>query len=519
MKQKPHPNLEPPLSGWRIQGRFYPLAAICAVLLWGIIMPPAALSRSPWPRISLVPWADGFEGPVHLTQAGDAGERVFVVEQEGRIRLATRGASAHDIVLDISGRVGCCGERGLLSMAFPPGFPARNWFYVDYTDTAGNTVISRFHMPAPGGSVADPDSEEIILRIQQPFANHNGGQIAFGPDGYLYIGTGDGGSGGDPQGNSQNTGVLLGKILRIDVESGTAPYGIPPDNPFVSVPGIPDEIWAYGLRNPWRFSFDRVSGDLFIADVGQNRVEEVNFQPSGSRGGENYGWNIMEGPECFADPLCDAGGLVAPVAYYEHPRGCSVTGGHVYRGPSHPGLAGIYLYGDFCEGVIHGLRSYNGAWQSTPLLNSNLLISGFGEDEAGEIYILDLAGGGVYRVHAHSGIMPDVRANGLDGPLSVNAGDTVSITVGLGPGEVSAQSAEWWLVAETPRGLFSFEPPLNWVPGLKSSLTDQVFPFPALEVFMGVLPPGRTVIHFGLDPLSDEIPQATWLDQVVVEVE
>ncbi len=334
-------------------------------LLWGFVFSTCLLvllingiafsqGVGPLPQISLFLWASGFQRPVHVTHAGDGSGRLFVVEQGGRILQVNRGESIHPIFLDISNRVTCCGERGLLSAAFPPGFEEKHYFYAYYTDLSGGSVISRFHLVA-GGNVGDPASEEILLQIPQPFANHNGGQLSFGPDGYLYIGTGDGGSGGDPLNNGQNTGVLLGKILRIDVESGGEPYVIPPDNPFNGDPGGLDEIWAYGLRNPWRFSFDRLTGDLYVADVGQNRFEEVNFQAASSGGGENYGWKIMEGPDCFGASSCNQEGLVLPVAFYDHTQGCSVTGGHVYRGPTYSGLQSVYLYGDFCSGVIWGL--------------------------------------------------------------------------------------------------------------------------------------------------------------------
>ena len=246
-----------------------------------------------WPAIQVQRLVGGVTQPTHVAAVPDGGGRLWVVEQPGRIRLVRNGVLAQAPVLDITSRVSCCGERGLLSVAFPPGFATKRYFYVNYTNLAGNTVIGRYRLTAD--DVADPASETVVLGVDQPFANHNGGQLAFGPDGFLYIGMGDGGSGGDPFGNGQSLGTLLGKILRIDVESGTQPYAVPPSNPFVGRAGARGEIWAYGLRNPWRFSFDRATGDLYIADVGQELYEEVDFQPAASRGGENYGWNIMEG--------------------------------------------------------------------------------------------------------------------------------------------------------------------------------------------------------------------------------
>jgi glucose/arabinose dehydrogenase len=248
--------------------------------------------------------------------------------------------------------------------------------------------------------VADPASDNILLTIPQPFANHNGGQLAFGPDGFLYIGLGDGGSGGDPQNNAQNDNSLLGKILRIDVESGVSPYAIPPTNPFVSTAGARGEIWAIGLRNPWRFSFDRLTGDLYIADVGQSSFEEVNFQPATSPGGENYGWRIMEGSHCFGDPACSSAGLILPVAEYDHGQGCSITGGFVYRGQAYPRIQGVYIYADFCSGRFWGLKNDNTVWRNELLLAEPHSISSFGEDEAGNLYATDLGAGIVYEIAA-----------------------------------------------------------------------------------------------------------------------
>ncbi len=350
---------------------------------------------APWPQIALQAVGSGFRQPTTIANAGDGSGRLFVLEQRGRIRVLAAGATG--TFLDISDRVSCCIERGLLGLAFPPGYATKGRFYVHYTNLAGNVVIARYRVSADP-NVADPASEEILLTIDHPYANHNGGQLAFGPrDGYLYIGVGDGGSEEDPHNYGQNPGVLLGKILRIDVEGGTMPYAVPPDNPFVSRPGYRPEIWALGLRNPWRFSFDRETGDLYIADVGQDRYEEVDFQPASSRGGENYGWRIMEGLHCFNPDPCDPAGLVQPVAEYDHALGCSITGGYVYRGPD-VALRGVYYYGDYCSGRMWGLRQENGAWQNTQLLKSPYPISTFGEDEAGNVYLADYAGGRIYQL-------------------------------------------------------------------------------------------------------------------------
>ena len=343
--------------------------------------------------------ARGLERPIHVTNAGDGSGRLFVVEKAGRIRIVVGGELQDVPFLDISDRVGSAGsEQGLFAVAFDPGYRDNGLFFVHYTDKAGDTVIARYRA-TPGSNAADPASATTLLRIDQPAANHNGGQIAFGPDGYLYIGMGDGGGSGDPNRNGQNRGTLLGKILRIDVDGGN-PYGIPPDNPFREVAGARPEIWALGLRNPWRFSFDRVTGDLFIADVGQNRLEEVHFQPGSSRGGENYGWNIMEGSACFRPATgCQRSGLTLPIAEYSHDLGCSITGGFRYRGRDVPAFADAYFFADYCSGRIWGLAPAGGGWSMTQLLDTELSISSFGEDERGELYILD-AGGGLYRLEA-----------------------------------------------------------------------------------------------------------------------
>jgi glucose/arabinose dehydrogenase len=355
------------------------------------------------PQIALVPKFSGLSSPLGVTHAGDNTGRLYIVEQAGRIRLIDNSSLRAAPFLDISARVLSGGERGLLGLAFPPGFGATRRFYVNYTRAPdGSTVIARYLVTADS-SVADSNSEEVLLTIPQPFANHNGGQVAFGRDGFLYIGMGDGGSGGDPDNNAQNPASLLGKMLRIDV--GSAPdsgllYAIPQTNPFVQSPGFRAEIWAMGLRNPWRFSFDRVTGDLYIGDVGQAAFEEVDFQPAGSAGGQNYGWNTMEGAHCFGNPACIQTGLVLPVAEYDHGQGCSITGGFVYRGQAFPRLQGFYLYADFCSGRFWGLKRDGPAWQNSILLNEPHSISSFGEDEAGNLYATDLNAGIVYEIAA-----------------------------------------------------------------------------------------------------------------------
>jgi glucose/arabinose dehydrogenase len=319
----------------------------------------------------------------------------------GRIRIVRDGALVPAPFLDIGDRVGASGsEQGLLGLAFHPDYAANGLFFVNYTDRQGSTVVARFSVSSDPDR-AEPGSEAILLTLAQPAANHNGGNLVFGPDGYLYIGTGDGGAAGDQFGNGQNGQTLLGAMLRLDVD-GAQPFTIPADNPFVGNPDVRDEIWAIGLRNPWRYAFDRLTGDLYIADVGQNKYEEVNFQPAASPGGQNYGWPIMEAAHCFPEErACEQAGLTLPVVEYDHTLGCSITGGYVYRGAEQPLLAGIYLFGDYCSGRIWGLaRSADGRWQTAQLAQADLRISAFGEDEAGELYLVDLTGGDLYRIVA-----------------------------------------------------------------------------------------------------------------------
>lgn len=339
--------------------------------------------------------ARGLRQPLFVTHAGDGSGRLFVVEKAGTIRTIPDGQP----FLDISERVGSTGsEQGLLGLAFHPRFRENGFFYLNYTDLNGDTVIARFGLtPDRRG---DPGSEQRLLFQKQPAANHNGGMLAFGPDGFLYIGLGDGGGANDTYKNGQNRQSWLGKLLRIDVDRG-APYAIPPDNPFVGDGQTLPEIWAYGLRNPWRFSFDRATKDLYIGDVGQNRYEWVHFQPAGSKGGQNYGWPILEGAHCLRGDTCDRTGLTPPVAEYEHRLGCSLTGGYVYRGARFPLLQGVYVFGDYCSGRVWTLhRDATGQWITTEMLQTSARISSFGEDEAGEVYLTDLAAGTVLRLTA-----------------------------------------------------------------------------------------------------------------------
>jgi len=346
--------------------------------------------------ITLRQVASGLHLPLDVVDAGDAPGRLYVVQQDGLIMVVDRGTVRPTPFLDLSGRIASGGERGLLSMAFAPDYAKSGRFFVYYTDPDGTVTIARFGRPAQGAAV-DPGSGTVLLTIEHPASNHNGGMVLFGPDGMLYTGTGDGG-GGNAE-NGQRTDTLLGKLLRLDVSGDR--YTIPPDNPLMGDPAVSHEIWALGLRNPWRFSFDRQTRDLWIGDVGAGRWEEVDFQPASSHGGENYGWPRMEGPDCGIG-ACDPSKYVGPVAAYPHGSGdCVVVGGYVYRGAEIPELQGTYLYGDYCSGRIWALTAADatsGTAAPQLVLSSRLTLSSFGEDRDGELYVTDLSGGGVYQV-------------------------------------------------------------------------------------------------------------------------
>ncbi len=335
-----------------------------------------------------------FERPLELQNAGNGSGQIYIVEQSGKIYFFNTGqASDPSLFLDLSDKVDdSSNEKGLLGLAFHPGFKENGKFFVNYT-ARSSTIISQFTIDKNNQDKSDPGSEKIILSFNQPYPNHNGGKLAFGPDGYLYIATGDGGSGGDPQKNAQNLRSLLGKILRIDVDKNETglTYSIPKDNPFKdNAEGFREEIYAYGLRNPWRFSFDTLTGELWAADVGQDKIEEIDI----IQNGKNYGWNIMEGSYCYEPPTgCDPSGLELPVYEYEHPIGESITGGYVYRGKELPVLQGVYIYADFITGYIWGLVD-SGAqgYRNFTLAETGLNISSFGTDESQELYILAFDG-------------------------------------------------------------------------------------------------------------------------------
>jgi glucose/arabinose dehydrogenase len=348
----------------------------------------------PPPTLALTPVVSGLSSPVDLQFPNDSTGRMFIVQQAGTIRIATNGSLVATPFLDITSKVNSGGEMGLLGLAFHPQFTQNHLFYVHYDrSVAGQvqSVIAEYHVSASDVNLADPNSERILLTVDQPFTNHKGGQIVFGPDGFLYIGFGDGGSGGDPMGNGQNLQTLLGKMLRIDVDhqSGGKQYAIPPTNPFASGGGLP-EIWAYGLRNPWRFSFERGGSRLFSGDVGQDKYEEIDILESG----KNYGWNTMEGMHCFNPASgCDMTGLTLPIAEYDHTEGEAVMGGFVYKGAAIPSLTGTYLLGDYISGTMWQLvESPPGTWTRTKLLSTGRNISSFGQDMAGELYVVDYSG-------------------------------------------------------------------------------------------------------------------------------
>lgn len=332
------------------------------------------------------PVASGLVRPVDLQSDGSG--RLFVVEKPGHIHIIENGQLIEEPFLNIEDRVNDgSNEMGLLGLAFHPNYAQNGYFFVNYTGSGGDTFISRFQVSGDPDK-ANPSSEVNLLRIGQPYPNHNGGGLDFGPDGYLYAGLGDGGAAGDPQGNGQSLDTLLGKILRLDVDSAE-PYAVPADNPFG------DEIWAYGLRNPWRISFDPLTGGFYIADVGQNQYEEINYLPADSPGGANFGWDFREGAHEYEGTA--PAGLTDPVAEYSHGEGgCSVTGGYVYRG-SMPEWNGIYLYGDYCTGIVWGLIQVNGVWQAQRLFDTEERITSFGQDEAGEVYLVG-DGGDVYQL-------------------------------------------------------------------------------------------------------------------------
>lgn len=381
----------------------------------------AAAAVGAAPPIALEALVTGLDRPVTVIDAADGSERLFIPTLPGRIRVWDGERLLDEPFLDIRDRVDCClGERGMVGLAFHPDFAENGFFYVTYDGPDEVARVSRFRV-SDDPNRSNGSSERVLLRVPQPFPQHNLGQLAFGPDGYLYIGSGDGGSAGDPMNNAQDLSTLLGKILRIDVDGGF-PYAVPPDNPFVDTPGARGEIWAYGIRNAWRFTFDRANGDLYLGDVGQDGWEEIDYQPGDSPGGENYGWRRMEGSSCFDPPEgCNDGSLTLPILEYPHfagetDLGCrSVTGGYRYRGPPAPTLPRFYIFGDFCTAEIFGARrNAAGAWVRSRLFDGDFLLVSFGEDLSGRLYAVDFRGGTVYRIVGRGTLASDFES-GLGG--------------------------------------------------------------------------------------------------------
>jgi glucose/arabinose dehydrogenase len=363
-------------------------------------------------RYTWTPIVSDLDNPLLVTHAGDGSNRLFAVEQAGYVLVIENGQLLPTPFLDVSLLLsddvfqGGYTERGLLGLAFHPNYEQNGLFFIHHTDTNGDSIVARYEVSRFNANRANPDTRRELLKVEQPFYDHNGGGLAFGPDGYLYISLGDGGNPNLPNTNSQDPGALLGKLLRIDVDhEGDKPYAIPESNPFVNDPAYAPEIWALGLRNPWRFSFDRATGDLYIADVGQWKWEEVNFQPGDSPGGQNYGWSAYEGTHRYLDfdpPEELISPMTEPIIEYPHEMGCSVTGGHVYRGANLPELHGVYFYGDYCNGMVWGAyRDLTGAWQTITFQDTDFVITSFGEDEQGELYTIDFKGV-IYRLDAAS---------------------------------------------------------------------------------------------------------------------
>ena len=345
--------------------------------------------------VSLHRVASGLRRPVYLTHAGDS--RLFVAEQRGKIRVIEHGEVLMEPFLDLGEHISIDGsERGLLGLAFHPNYIENGFFYVVYTNLDGDTDLVRYQVSEENANRADPASGAPILQILQPFGNHNGGQLAFGPDGYLYAGFGDGGALGDPEDNAQNPETLLGAILRLDID-GAFPYAVPKDNPYEGENGRLLETWQIGLRNPWAFSFDRATGALYVSDVGQEGPEELNFLPAGVSG-INFGWPLREGESCYEAELCASEGLQAPILTYEHDEGCAIIGGYVYRGRQYPSLAGTYFFSDFCQGTLWSLRFTEDGWERTSVYEAETAVSSIGEDNSGELYILTYSSGEVWRI-------------------------------------------------------------------------------------------------------------------------
>ena len=381
------------------------LVVAVALVSWLLLRHPAVSPvvtspKAPTPvKVQLALFASGISNPTDILSTGVSGDgRLFVLDQSGKIRIInSTGTVVPQPFLDITSQVRFEGEMGLLGLAFSPHYATDGFFFVNYIDKNMNTVVARYHISGDANT-ADIASAQIVLKQQQPYTNHNGGALAFGSDGYLYIAFGDGGSAGDPEKRAQDTNTWLGKLLRIDV--GKLPYTVPSDNPYVGKAGVKPEIWDMGLRNPWRISFDSKTHELYIADVGQGDVEEINVEAA-KKGGNNYGWRCYEGDKEFKTDGCkDKSQYVFPALTYDHNEGrCSVTGGYVYRGNSYPDLTGKYFYGDYCGGQVYFMeKQSNGSYTSTKAFQTPYKISTFGQDSSGELYLADYASGAIYRL-------------------------------------------------------------------------------------------------------------------------
>jgi len=388
-----------------------------------------SVAAQAWPEISFSKPIGGFIHPSHLTSAGDGSGRLFVVEQAGRVRIVKNGVLLATPFLDIRARVGnTSAGTGLVSIAFPPDYVSKGHFYVNYTTASRYLIVARYTVTS-NPDIADANSEQIVL-TDGPYPGHYGGELAFGPlDGYLYLGIGTG-TAPMPDSLGQDVTSLHGKLIRIDVETGNpVTYTIPQSNPFRTTPNARPEIWSLGLRNPFRSSFDPETGDFYIADVGQSSREEVDFEPADSPGAINYGWNIMEGSECFNAITCNTDGLTFPVAEYDHTEGCSISGGTVYRSNRFPSFQGIYFFGDWCSGLIWGLQRVNGSWQNAILTDSTLSITAFAEDETGNLWIADYSGGAIYPVKEGPPIPVNLSVTQTDSPDPCSGGNRLTYTI------------------------------------------------------------------------------------------
>lgn len=418
-------------------------AAVVLAVVTALAAPATARAQPSGFAVGVELLADGLHRPTTVAHAGDGSGRLFLLEQPGRIRIWDGARILPVPFLDIEALVDDEGNaQGLLGLAFHPEYASNGYLYVNYTRDGApgldRTVVARYRVSAGDPNLADPDSAEVLFEIEQDSPIHNGDDLHFGPDGYLYFSTGDGGPGNDPHNNAQSLATLKGKILRLDVDAapegpaelcglGASGYAAPPDNPYVGVPGACDEIWASGFRNPWRISFDRATGDLFAGDVGQNDWEEVNLLPAGSPGGLNFGWRCFEGYEEFEPQGCTgAESYVFPVLAYDHLTGCAVTGGYVYRGSAYPAMAGAYFYADYCTGTVWAAApGCGGVWRETSMVDAGFLVGAFGEDEKGELYLVSQApapSGALYRL-VMTGLTRTVFAGGFElGDLSAWSG-------------------------------------------------------------------------------------------------